>query len=62
MKVIAIMILLMTQLLSAKEKEADCYAELTACRSACYATADITSDCILECYAVNSKCLKEKFK
>ena len=62
MKVIMILILLLTPVLSAKEKEADCYSDLNICRANCFATTDITSDCILDCYDKNSKCLKEKFK
>ena len=62
MKVIMVLILLITLVLGAKEKEADCYYELSTCRAVCYDKKDITGDCILECYHKNEKCMKEQFK
>lgn len=62
MKLIIMILVLATSLLSAKEDKNDCFEKLNVCRAACYATADITSDCVLDCYAANDKCLKEYFK
>ncbi len=62
MRLFTIMLIVATLTLSAKEDKNDCFDKLNVCRAACYATADITSDCILDCYSANDKCLKEYFK
>ena len=62
MRIIIILLLTFTSVITAKEKEVDCDNDLNICRAGCYDKNDMTGDCILDCYDKNSKCLKEKFK
>lgn len=60
--ILVIFLVVFTFMLGAKDSKSDCYSDLNICRAACYDKKDITGDCILGCYDMNSKCLKEKFK